>query len=70
MPRRARIALPNVPVHVIQRGNNRQPCFFSDEDYRRYLGWLTEYASKTGCRKNRGLSPVLPWSVPGSPGSP
>jgi len=60
MPRRARIALPNVPVHVIQRGNNRQPCFFSDEDYRRYLGWLTEYASKTGCRKNRGLSPVLP----------
>jgi len=37
MPRRARIALPNVPVHLIQRGNNRQPCFFADEDYRRYL---------------------------------
>jgi len=30
MPRRARIALPNVPVHLIQRGNNRQPCFFAD----------------------------------------
>lgn len=28
MPRRARIALPNVPVHLIQRGNNRQSCFF------------------------------------------
>jgi len=50
MPRRARIALPNVPVHIIQRGNNRQPCFFADEDYLRYLEWLTEYASKTGCR--------------------
>lgn len=50
MPRRARIALPNVPVHLIQRGNNRQPCFFADEDYRRYLDWLAEYADKTGCR--------------------
>lgn len=28
MPRRARIALPNIPVHLIQRGNNRQACFF------------------------------------------
>lgn len=50
MPRRARIALPNVPVHLIQRGNNRQPCFFADEDYRRYLDWLSEYASKSSCR--------------------
>lgn len=50
MPRRARITLPNVPVHLIQRGNNRQPCFFADEDYHRYLDWLSEYAAKTGCR--------------------
>jgi len=50
MPRRARIVLPNVPVHVIQRGNNRHACFFADEDYRFYLDWLTEYAGKTGCR--------------------
>lgn len=50
MPRRARIALPNVPIHLIQRGNNRQPCFFADEDYRRYLDWLAECASKTGCQ--------------------
>mgnify|MGYP005805513477 CR=1 FL=1 len=49
MPRRARIALPNVPVHLIQRGNNRQPCFFADEDYLRYLDWLAEYAGKSGC---------------------
>jgi putative transposase len=50
MPRRARIALPNVPLHLIQRGNNRQACFFADEDYRNYLDWLREYAGQTGCR--------------------
>lgn len=50
MPRRARLTLPNVPLHVIQRGNNRQACFFSDEDARCYLDWLHEYAGKTGCR--------------------
>jgi putative transposase len=49
MPRRARIALPNVPVHLIQRGNNRQPCFFADEDYLRYMEWLSEYSIKFGC---------------------
>lgn len=50
MPRHARIALPNVPVHLIQRGNNHQPCFFADNDYLCYLDWLTEYAGKTDCR--------------------
>jgi len=50
MPRRARLTLPTVPLHLIQRGNNRQVCFFADEDYRFYLDWLTEYAGKTGCR--------------------
>ena len=49
MPRRPRIMLPNVPVHIIQRGNNRQICFAGDEDYRRYLDWLEEYAAKAGC---------------------
>ncbi len=50
MPRRPRLALPNIPLHLIQRGNNRQACFFADEDYRFYLEWLSEYAGKTGCR--------------------
>lgn len=50
MPRRARVALPNVPLHIIQRGNNRQACFFADEDYRNYLAWLGEYAGRSGCR--------------------
>jgi putative transposase len=50
MPRRARLVLPNIPLHIIQRGNNRQACFFADEDYSVYLDWLAEHASKTGCQ--------------------
>lgn len=50
MPRRARLTLPNVPLHLIQRGNNRQACFFADKDYRFYLNWLAEYADKSDCR--------------------
>lgn len=50
MPRRPRLALQGVPLHLIQRGNNRQACFFADEDYRFYLDWLYEHAGKTGCR--------------------
>ena len=50
MPRRARLALAGVPFHLIQRGNNRQACFFVDKDYRYYLDWLAEYADKTSCR--------------------
>lgn len=50
MPRRARLYLPGVPLHIIQRGNNRQACFFADEDYRFYLEWLAHHAKKTDCR--------------------
>ena len=42
MPRRARLVLPKVPLHMLQRGNNRQACFFAEADYRRHLGWLAE----------------------------
>jgi len=49
MPRRARVLVPGVPVHLIQRGNNRSACFYADEDYRFYLAHLTEQAAKHGC---------------------
>ncbi len=49
MPRRPRIIIPHVPAHIIQRGNNRQPCFFVDADYHLYLEWLHEYATCSGC---------------------
>ncbi len=49
MPRRPRVELPGTPLHIIQRGNNRQASFFADEDYRFYLNWLSEYADREGC---------------------
>ena len=49
MPRKARFYLPGVPAHVIQRGNNRQPVFFADEDYQAYLNWLKAGSHVYGC---------------------
>ncbi|MCW5204510.1 transposase [Desulfobulbus sp. US1] len=49
MPRRPRIIVPGTPLHIIQRGNNRQACFFAEEDYLFYLDWLKEYAKKAQC---------------------
>jgi len=37
MPRRARLRLAGLPLHIIQRGNNCTACFFTDEDYALYL---------------------------------
>ncbi len=48
MARLPRICLPNVPQHIIQRGNNRQVCFAGVEDFAAYAGWLDEYARKYG----------------------
>ena len=49
MPRRPRITLPRVPLHIIQRGNNRQACFYADEAYQSYLSWLEEYSQDSQC---------------------
>ncbi len=46
MPRRPRILPGGMPVHIIQRGNNRQACFTSDKDMGAYAGWLFEAAEK------------------------
>ena len=46
MARLPRITPIDLPVHVIQRGNNRQDCFVSDEDHGAYAGWLKEYSKK------------------------
>lgn len=42
MPRIARIAFPNLPHHVYQRGHNRQDVFFSIADREDYLRNLAE----------------------------
>lgn len=44
MARLPRLCLPGMPHHIIQRGNNRQPCFVAREDYITYAHYLEEYA--------------------------
>jgi putative transposase len=46
MARLPRVELPNIPQHIIQRGNNRQACFASEKDFYTYLNWLEEYSVK------------------------
>ena len=49
MPRPLRVDLPGIPQHVVQRGNDRQPCFFADEDYLCYRSELRDMAHREGC---------------------
>jgi len=56
MPRLARIVIPGVPHHVVQRGNNRQDVFFVDDDRRAYLAVLRENAKRCGVQ-------VLGWCL-------
>ena len=49
MPRQRRIHVDGYPLHIVQRGNNRTRCFFADNDYVRYLNWLTDAVVKSGC---------------------
>lgn len=46
MARLLRIAPQNIPIHIIQRGNNRQVCFGSDDNHAAYAAWLKEYSKK------------------------
>ena len=45
MPRRSRLILPSVPLHVIQRGHDRQLCFLCDDDFQRYRELLHEWVA-------------------------
>ena len=46
MPRKARMFLAGVPCHVISRGNNRDACFFAEDDYLFYLACLSDACDK------------------------
>jgi len=46
MARLPRIAPVDIPVHIIQRGNNRQVCFAGEEDHGAFACWLNEYSKK------------------------
>jgi REP element-mobilizing transposase RayT len=43
MPRLGRYVLPDQPLRVIQRGNNREAVFFGDEDYAQYRDWMSNH---------------------------
>jgi putative transposase len=49
MPRRSRLMLPGVPVHIVHRGNNKQPCFREEQDKTFYLVHLARLLRQTGC---------------------
>ena len=49
MARKPRFGLSAVPQHVIQRGNNREPCFFSEADYQFYLEYIRDAAERYQC---------------------
>lgn len=49
MARLPRFVIPGQPQHVIQRGNNRNPIFASDEDYQFYLAKLMDACKKHDC---------------------
>jgi len=46
MARLSRLCLSGIPQHIIQRGNNRQVCFGSNEDFAAYAYWLHEFSQK------------------------
>ena len=46
MARLPRVCPVGIPQHVIQRGNNRQVCFASEQDFAVYANWLKAYAKE------------------------
>ncbi len=48
MPRKPRFYVADIPVHVVQRGNNRQAVFYDEADYQAYLRWLGQGAERYG----------------------
>lgn len=73
MPRRPRILLADHPLHIVQRGINREPCFFAEEDFQCYLHWLEEAARASGCAIHGYVlmtNHVHLLLTPGVPGAP
>ncbi len=50
MARLPRFDLPGIPQHIVQRGNNRLPCFLTDTDRASYRQLLREALLATGCQ--------------------
>ena len=74
MARKPRYNLVGIPQHVIQRGNNREPCFYSQEDYAAYLEFAKIAADKVACHlhayvlmTNHVHMLITPWQEQGIP---
>ncbi len=50
MARQARVILPNMPHHIMQRGHNRQVVFASDDDFQYYRENLIIFKKGFGCK--------------------
>lgn len=48
MPRRPRMYISGMPYHIVQRGNNREPCFFEVEDYQFYMELMRQLLPRYG----------------------
>lgn len=46
MARQKRLCMRGCAQHVIQRGNNREACFYDEADYKAYLAFLKDAANK------------------------
>lgn len=49
MPRRPRLVVPDLALHIVQRGVDRQACFFTDADRVFYVTALGRLAEQHGC---------------------
>jgi putative transposase len=45
----ARVVVPSLPHHIIQRGHNRQAVFAREADFQYYLATLAEWKARLGC---------------------
>ena len=70
MPRRARMYIEGEPYHIVQRGNNREPCFIEPENYQFYLElWQQSGTIKgDGGIKKAATQDVLSYSKAGKTG--
>lgn len=50
MPRRSRLAIPDLPHHIVQRGHNRRVVFVTDRDRLAYLETLKEFREELGIK--------------------
>ncbi len=49
MARTARLVIPDVSLHVVQRGHDRRDVFFGHADYTAYLDYLATFAARFAC---------------------